>query len=290
MIFAFLGLVVIYCFVIYNTKSGRCFRYEYIIKVLIIIFLSIFCIGIGAIISPPLPPSVHTSLQGSSSEILILLLMFFLLYYYWKITIKRLYDLNLSKWFILLAIIPTINILLTLYLFVKKGNCEINKYDKAIDYKKIIKDKHFIDIHESHFLVNGEENKYELNSDKYIIKIPKKQKENIFTDYLLINYLVKETQTDKTVEISNDELKNIIINLGLIEIINSFYIKIKKLEIFVRNENFKYTIIVNKNNIDYSKELLEKFDFPGSYFEDKKYIYYDKIDNNNLVKWVKNVA
>jgi hypothetical protein len=88
-----------------------------------------------------------------------------------KYTIQRFYDLGLSGWYILLKLIPIFSILVTIYLYFKKGNREINMYDKAINYKKLYKDRHFIDIYEDRFIVDDEEYIFEKYLDNYIIDL-----------------------------------------------------------------------------------------------------------------------
>ena len=95
---------------------------------------------------------------------------------------------------------------------------------------------------------------------------------------------------NKTIEITDVEFRRLIKDLDLLIISNSFYININKLEIFIRKEDFKYTIILDKNINEVSKESLEIFDFPGSFYEDNGYIYYSKIDKSDLLMWVKNAA
>ena len=104
------------------------------------------------------------------------------------------------------------------------------------------------------------------------------------------HYLIKETQIYKIIEIEKNELQKIINELDLIVIKNSFFVKIKEFEIFIRKEDFKYTIIIDKNINNISKELFEIFDFPGSYYEDEKFVYYKGVYKEKLQDWVKNVA
>ena len=77
----------------------------------------------------------------------------------------------------------------------------------------------------------------------------------------------------------------IINNLGLIVITDSFYVKIKEYEIFIRKEDFNYTLIMGKDKNQVSKELLDTFDFAGAFYEDEKYIYYNKIRNYGILNF-----
>jgi hypothetical protein len=207
-----------------------------------------------------------------------------------KYTIQRLYDLGLSGWYILLKLIPVFSIFVTIYLYLKKGDCGINIYDKAINYRKLYKDRHFINIYDNMIAVDDEQYIFEQYLDKYTIKISEYSKENIFADYLLENYQAEKTQIYRTIEIKKDDLIKIIEILNLVVIINSFYIRIKQFELFIRKENFYYTIILNKHNNIISKELFDTFDFPGAFSEDETYIYYSRIYKDDLLTWIKNAS
>jgi hypothetical protein len=207
-----------------------------------------------------------------------------------KYTIQRFYDLGLSGWYILLKLIPIVSIFITFYLYFKKGNREINEYDKAINYKKLIKDRHYIDIHDKFFIINKEMYRYERYLNKYTINVSKYGNKDFFAEYLQKNYRINETNINRTIEITDGEFKRLIKDMNLIIIINSFYIRINRFKTFIRKENFKYTVIIDKNINVISEELLNALGFPGSLYEDDKYIYYSKINKKELLMWVKNVV
>jgi uncharacterized membrane protein YhaH (DUF805 family) len=271
-------LLVFYGIIINKVDSGRCFRYEYIIKTVTIIGLEIICFLLFAIKVWPILTFI--------CFISIIVLMFFSL----KFTIQRFYDLNLSGWYILLKLIPIFSIFVTLYLYFKKGNCGINIYDKAIDYKKLFENKHCIDIYKDKFIIENEIYQYEIYLNKYSIKLSKYGEDNFFKEFILKNYQAKEDRIYKVIEFPKNELNKVINTLGLIVIKHSFYLQIKDFEMFIRKEDFKYTIILNKANNKVSKELFDFFNFPGSFYEDESYIYYNKIDKKDLIVWVKNFA
>jgi hypothetical protein len=223
----------------------------------------------------------------SNFSILLFIYLYIFLVLDIKYTIQRLYDLNVSGWYILLLTIPVISTLTTLALFFTKGNYAINDYDKAIDYKKIFKNKHCINIYDKMFIIDNEEYQYERYLSKYTIKISKYKKENFFTDYLHKNYQTDKDGIYKTIEITSDEFNNLIKNLNLIVVNDSFYVNLNELQLFIRKEDFKFTIIINKDTNNISNDILEKFHFPGSFFEDEHYVYYNKINKNNLLKWAK---
>ena len=275
-------LLFIYGIIIRRAKTGRCFRFEYIVKTLMIIGLYILCYSVIFI---------HFNFFSIKALISIFFIALpILTYKSLKYTIQRFYDLGLSGWYILLKLIPVFSILITIFLYFKKGKKEINEYDEAINYKKMLKEKHFIDIYENIFFIDNFEYQYELYLEKYLIKIPNSEDNNFFTDYLLEKYAVKKTQYYKIVEIAKEELNCIIENLNLIILNESFYINIKQFKIFIRKEDFKFTLILDKKQNAISKELIETFDFPGSFLEDENYIYYDRIDKEKLLLWVKNVV
>jgi hypothetical protein len=216
----------------------------------------------------------------------VMILMFFNL----KFTIQRFYDLNLSGWYILLKLIPIFSIFVNLYLYFKKGNREINDYDKAVNYRKLFKPRHCIDVYKDKFIIDGEIYQYELYLGIYSIKLSEYGQNNFFKEYLLNNYQYEKNNIYKIIKCTENELTKIINVLGLIVINDSFYLQLNNHEIFIRKENFKYTIILNKERNTISKALFDFFDFPGLFFEDEVNIYYNGIYKENLVAWVKNVA
>jgi hypothetical protein len=207
-----------------------------------------------------------------------------------KYTIQRLYDLNVSGWYILLLSIPVISTLTTLALFFTKGNFEINDYDKAVDYKKLFSNKRCINIYDKMFIIDNEEYQYERYLSKYTIKISKYKTENFFTEYLYKNFQTNEDGIYRIIKITNDEFNNLIKSLDLITVNNSLYVNLNELKLFIRKEDFRFTIIINKDNNNISDDTLKNFNFPGMFFEDENYIYYNKINKNDLLKWAKDIA
>jgi hypothetical protein len=216
-----------------------------------------------------------------------------------RLTLQRYHDLGLSGWYIFLfSYMPIVNTIVSFFLFFKKGNNEINEYDEAINYNKLFKDRHCINILDKIFIVDNEEYQYERYLNKYTIKISNYGENNFFTEYLSKKYPLNMEDkyyrtnriTYRAIEITADEFNNLIKQMNFIVIINSFYVKIKEFDVFIRKEDFKYTIILDKNINIISKESLGIINFPGLFLEDNKYIYYKKINKNDLLMWVKNVA
>ena len=95
---------------------------------------------------------------------------------------------------------------------------------------------------------------------------------------------------NKVFEIPEDDFDLFINKNNFIIVINSLHMKIKGLKVFIRKEDFKYTIILDKYINNIAKESLPAYNFPGVSFEDEGYIYYKKINKNDLLMWAKYVA
>ena len=130
----------------------------------------------------------------------------------------------------------------------------------------------------------------EYHLGRYIIKISKYSKNNIFSEYLLQNYSLEKEGIYESVSIEDSDLYKIINELKLVELNEFHYIKLKGYFLFIRFYNFGYNIIINKEDYKLSKDLIDIFDFPGAFYEDEKFIYYNNITKENILKWIKNVA
>lgn len=280
-----LGVLIvigIYAIVIKTTDSGRCSRYEFFLKNLVIVILHL--VSFIAIIIPLAFDDFRTSSIVFFLTVPLCIISF---PYYLKNTIQRFYDLDLSGWYILSMLIPVVNIIVTLSLFFRKGKDEINAYDKAINYGKLFKDNHFIDMYQNKIIVNNEEYHIEKYLGKYIIKISKYKRTNFFTEYLQENFQAAEKDIFKIFEVTENDFKTMITDLDLHIIYESFYLMIKNFEVFIRKRDFLYQIILDKERNELSRELFETFDFPGSFSEDEKYVYYNKLSKEDLLSWIK---
>jgi len=65
---------------------------------------------------------------------------------------------------------------------------------------------------------------------------------------------------------------------------------IKNIEVLIRTEDFKYSILIKKNDELKIKEDIEILTCPGTFIEDIEYFYYRKINKKELMLWAKNVA
>ena len=65
-----------------------------------------------------------TGIAGLGFVVIVLLYLYFLM----VITVRRLHDMNRSGWFILLFMLPLLNILLGMYLLLGSGTAGINNY------------------------------------------------------------------------------------------------------------------------------------------------------------------
>jgi hypothetical protein len=228
-------------------------------------------------------------------SLLFLLSIPAMFFYGARITLQRYHDLDMSGWYVFfLSFVTKVSAIVPFFLFFKKGDYGINEYDEAINYQKLFNNKICIDIYDNIFTVNNEEYQYERYLGKYKIKISNYGKENFLTEYLLKKYPSNEERihrtfgiTHKAIEISEEEFGNLIKQMNFIVVKNSFFVKLKEVEIFIRKEDFKYTIILDKNVF---KETLDILNFPGLFSEDEKSIYYKKINKNDLLMWAKNVA
>ena len=213
------------------------------------------------------------------------------------ITFQRYHDLGLSGLYaFILSFVPIVSTFVSLFLFFKKGDDGINEFDEAINYKKIFKDRHYINILDNILIVDTEEYQYERHSNKYKIKISNYINNNFFTEYLLENFSSNEKYIHRTgvahrvVEISENDFNNFIKDMDFIVVINSFYLKMKEFKVFVRKEDFKFTIILDKNINTVTKELIDIFDFPGAFYENEDLIFYRRIHKRALAQWIKNVV
>ena len=214
-----------------------------------------------------------------------------------RITIQRYHDLGLSGWYVFfLSFVPIVSTIVSFFLFFKKGDHGINEYDEAINYSKLFKGRHCINILDNLLIVDSVEYQYERHLNKYKIRISSYVKDNFFTTYLSENFHSNDEELQRTgiiykmVEISDDDFSNIIKSMNFIVIVNSFYLRIKEFEVFIRKEDFKFTIILDKNKNIITKELIDTFDFPGAFYENAELIFYRGIHKKTLTEWIKNVA
>jgi len=260
----------------------RCFRYEYVVKT-IFIFASAFTIILSLGIVQRVVPFLTFPLVLAFVALAI---------FYSRITTQRYHDLGFSSW----QAFARSGFRIQSGLFTKNGEHGINEYDEAINYKKLFKGRHRIDIYSDILKVNGETYSYEKFLGKYSIRMSNYAKINMFTEYLQKNYAAKENQMfrtgpiNKVFEIPEDDFNQFISKNNFIVVVNSLHMKIKDLNVFIRKEDFKYTIILDKYINDITKELLSDYNFPGLASEDEGYIYYKKINKSDFIMWAKYVA
>jgi hypothetical protein len=220
-----------------------------------------------------------------------------LMIFYVIIIIQRGHDLGYSASEVFfLKRVPIIGGFIPYYLFLKKGDNGINEYDEAINYKRYFKGRHCINISDKLLIFDNEQYTYERYMGKYSIKLSDYAKDNIFSEFLIKNYPLREERIHRTgplfkiIDIPEENFYQFIKQMKFIVIKNSLYLIIKNFEIFIRKENFNYTFILNKNINEISKELLNTFNFPGTFFEDGEYIYYNNASKIELLMWINNVA
>ena len=281
-------VLVFYGIVIARTK-GRCSRGEYLVKgltafALLCVTAIIFVASLPFMVFAPFLPFA------------MMLAVWTAAYLYSKYTIQRLYDLGMAWHFLLLTLLPVAGLIMTILLLVKKSNIEPGEHDVPIKYSKICKGKNTLDIHDTKMVFNNSEFRTEYYLGKYKIKISNYAEKNIFTDYLFANFPSQEECISRgefvynVVELTGNDLLELIKKLELILLYESRYIKIMGYKLFIRYYNFGYDIIINKEDHQLTKDMIDAFDFPGSYSEDENYIYYHKVPKEKLKAWVKNAA
>ena len=274
------GIIIslaIYGIMIALVKDGRCSRHEYIIKKLIIIGLYIFTILMFFLGIPVI-------------SFIMFIFLYIVMYHNVKYTLQRLFDLRMSSYYLLLTIIPIAGLIITIILCIRKSSIKMNEYDDAVNYKKLFKGKHFLNIFKNKIEYDDVEFGMDYYLGKYLIKISKNVEKNVFSDYLLRKFTPKIENIYSIVEIGKDDLQNIIKENNLIVIYESQFIVIKNYKIFIRYYDFKYDIIMDKNDHELTKDIIDTFNFPGAYLEDDEYIYYTKISKEEILDWIKNVA
>lgn len=71
-------------------------------------------------------------------DLIELLLSIILVALIYSLMIRRLHDFNQSGWWVLISLVPLVNILFALFLFFKKGKEESNKYGEPANMKRSI--------------------------------------------------------------------------------------------------------------------------------------------------------
>ena len=275
--------IIIFYWLVIATTKGRCSRREYFIKtmlILVIVFTALVIIALSILLI----------------SFLMMIILWIAAYSYLKFTIQRLYDLGMPWYYLLLTVIPIVGLIMTIVLFVKRAGIEPNDRDEPIKYGKICKGKHFLNIFDDKIFFDSIEFRTEYHLGKYKIKIANYMPKNIFADYLRANYPSQEERVSRgefvytVVEATGNDLLEIIKKLKLIVLYESHYIKIRGYKLFMRYYNFGYDIIINKKDHQLTKDMIDTFDFPGSYFEDENYIYYNKIPKEKIRAWIKNAS
>ncbi len=287
-IVSFFIVAAFYGFVIWRVK-GRCSRFEFIIKT-VVIYVSIGVLfGIGML--------VFLLFNNVSAFFINYFIALALLYQSIKLTIKRFYDLDMDGWHVLLTMIPLVGLGVKIYLFVKEGEPGLNEYDEAVNYSKLLKplkdtdQRQVIDICSDRLFFDKDEFAFERYLNNYKITIPDYlQKENIFVKYLTDKYTLKKEGYRKIIEISKDEFLDMVKELKLILVKDSFYILVGEAEVFIRQEDFKYTMIITKDESIRIEGELKLLDGQSEYTEYENLKIYKGIYKNNLLIWIKGVA
>ncbi|QQO09133.1 DUF805 domain-containing protein [Breznakiella homolactica] len=266
-------IILIFTFTI-KKVNGRYFRFEYAINVLIIFYLLIL---LNLIKSYFELPELNLKCVNYAAA-------YILLYWYLTITIKRFYDLGMEGWNLLTLLIPIYGIIAAIYLLIKKGEDGINKFDKAIDYNKAVNKKtRIIDIYDEYFRVDNHKYYLKKNGNEYKIGFPKNiTKQDIIKNYLSETHENKEDGYGEIITIEKKEFEGMIRNLKLAEVRESFYLIKSETKIFIRKENFKYSIILEKEADTEIRAVINRMaGFPEK-IETKDYIIYKKIQKKDI--------
>lgn len=111
--------------VVVNLFKGRIGRLNFLLGLVLIFLFTIIYDWIFGNSRVPRDPF----------ELLIVIVVFVLIY---SLMIRRLHDFNQSGWWVLISLIPIINILFFLFLLFKKGTEDSNKYGPPVISKKSI--------------------------------------------------------------------------------------------------------------------------------------------------------
>lgn len=101
----------------------RYMAYQILMSILMYVLLAVTAIGFGS-------TAGHGN-QLNSTLILLFIMIMLLPFIFFTVIVypkRRLHDLNLSGWLVILIFIPVINVLFSLYLIFAHGNKSINQY------------------------------------------------------------------------------------------------------------------------------------------------------------------
>lgn len=117
----------------WHQMSGRIGRLRYLGYFTLIILMTYAAISIFSVVVINLFSESIADSMGTGSDVLIALALLVLLlpliiYGNFVYPKRRLHDLNLSAWYILLTLIPLVNLVFALYLIFVPGNPSVNQY------------------------------------------------------------------------------------------------------------------------------------------------------------------
>jgi hypothetical protein len=211
-------------------------------------------------------------------------------YRFLQTVIRRFYDLNMSGWHVLTTAIPLYSLYVIVSLCFKEGDIGINEYDEPIKYKKLLKNNEFIDIFKDRMFVDNEEFIYELYLDGMTIYLSDySDKRNILVKYLLEHCGYRQEAHRKIFEMKSDKFAEIVKELNLITLRESFYIVLKNIEIFIRKEDYKYTVIMISDDTKKIPNDIKALEAGSEKTRNETYLCYKKIEKDALLRWLKNM-
>jgi uncharacterized membrane protein YhaH (DUF805 family) len=265
--------------------KGRCARFEYLTKVCILVYTGLMCVLLLGVF--------FSFIRKPVIAFLLSVILFLLFYQFLKLTARRLYDLDMHVWHLATLIIPVYGISILVYLCIKKGNDDINEYDRAIKYRKLLNrlahGRNVIDVHSDRIYIADDDYLVEkTDSGNLRIQIMEFSNNNCFSEYLLEHHNPRRDKLKNIIEISETELDEVIDKLKLIYIKGSLYLVVNGVHIFIRKENFAYTIIIKKD----SEKRLDTFARwpPADCTETEMYVCRKKIREKDLAAWIKNLT
>jgi hypothetical protein len=127
---------------------------------------------------------------------------------------------------------------------------------------------------------------YEIEISEYA------NKDNIMIKYLLGKYELQKEGRKNIAKISEADFSSMITELRLIEISESYYLILKQAKIFIRKEDFKYTMIINRQDSQIIETELSpmKLAVNSVYVVTDEYEFYKKIEKEKLLEWINETA
>ena len=293
----------LYAIVIKTTK-GRCGKTEYLVKAVSSCFLQLTAFLIGF-----LPFFRYESILFLSGIYLLSSL------YFVSITVKRFHDIGKPGSYafviflnplllslctdMLSGLLENTNYLFNgiltfsiyaaviLCLFFQDSETGINKYDQPVKYSALI--PYTITIFKNHFIVDTITFHTEYYWGKYIISFCNHTyyEQNVFMQYIMNRYDIhlrcNRSSNRCSFILTEKELLETFQSFLVIE--DDFYILLKDSSVFIRKEDFKYTVVIKKEDLPKMQDTLEVLEEKEK-IENGTYLCYKNIEKLDLLSWI----